>query len=77
MLDNNLVFSLIVSFSISLIMFLINYKKDNLNEEKRNEYIILFGVTFTTIFLFRILSQNKMNISESTSVSTIHNKPPF
>jgi hypothetical protein len=78
MLENNLVFSLIVSFVISSIMYCINYKKDTLNEEKRNEIIILFGVTFTSIFLFRILSQNKITQpSSGGNISSVNYKPPF
>ena len=78
MLENNLVFSLIVSFVISSIMYCINYKKDTLNESKRNEIIILFGVTFTSIFLFRILSQNKFTQpSSSGNLPSVNYKPPF
>jgi len=78
MLENNLVFSLIVSFVISSIMYCINYKKNTLNEGKRNEIIILFGVTFTSIFLFRILSQNKITQPQSAgNLSSVNYKPPF
>ena len=78
MLENNLIFSLVSSSVICIIIYCINYKKENLNEDKKNDIILLFGISFATIFILRIISQNnKPIISTNSSVSLITNKPPF
>ena len=57
-------------------MYCINYKKNTLNEDKKNDIIILFGITFATVFVLKILSQN--NVSAISSGGSINNyKPPF
>ena len=75
MLENNLIFSLITSSIISVIMNCINYKRNTLNEDKKNDIIILFGITFATIFVLKILSQS--NISTTSGGSINNYKPPF
>jgi len=79
MLENNLVFSLISSSIICIIIYCINYKKQNFNEDKKNDIILLFGISFTTIFILRIISQNNKPIISTNSGggSLIFNKPPF
>ena len=76
MLENNLVFSLISSSIICIIIFCINYKKNNLTEDKKNDTILLFGISFATIFILRIVSQNN-NTVVSTGGTINNYKPPF
>jgi hypothetical protein len=78
MLENNLLFSLVSGSIICIIIYCINFKKQNLNEDKKNDIILLFGVTFTTIFILRIISQNnKTTITTGGNSQLITNKPPF
>jgi len=76
MLENNLVFSLVSSSLICIIIYCINYKKNNITEDKKNDIILLFGISFATVFILRIVSQN--NNSVISTGTTINNyKPPF
>jgi hypothetical protein len=56
MIDNNLLFSLILSVINTLAFFFIKNDEDNLDIDKRNqELLILFGVTFATSFLIKLV----------------------
>jgi len=76
MLENNLVFSLVSSSIICIIIYCINYKKNNLNGDKKNDIILLFGISFATIFILRIISQNNNSVV-STGGAVNNYKPPF
>ena len=76
MLENNLVFSLVSSSIICIIIYCIDYKKNNLTENKKNDIILLFGISFATIFILRIVSQNNKPVI-STGGGVNNYKPPF
>ena len=77
MLENNLIFSLITSLIISITIYGLRFRKDYFNENKKQEIILLFGVSFATIFLMRILSQNNGSVKTSSNISILTTKPPF
>ena len=56
MFDNNLIFSLILSI-INTGIFVALTHKDNF-DQKKQEYIMLFGITFITSFLMRTCMQS-------------------
>ena len=56
MFDNNLIFSLILSL-INTGIFVALTHKENF-EQKKQEYIMLFGITFVTSFLIRSCIQS-------------------
>lgn len=76
MLENNLVFSLIASSLICIVIYCINYKKEKLNEDKKNDIILLFGISFSIIFILRIISPNNKPVI-STGGNIRNYKPPF
>ena len=56
MFDNNLIFSLVLSL-INTGIFVAFTHKDNF-DQKKQEYIMLFGITFITSFLMRTCMQS-------------------
>ena len=56
MFDNNLIFSLILSL-INTGIFIALTHKENF-DQKKQEYIMLFGITFITSFLMRTCMQS-------------------
>ena len=76
MLDNNLIFSLVSSSIICIVIYCINYKKNNITEDKKNDIILLFGISFATVFILRIVSQNNNSVI-STGTTVNNYKPPF
>ena len=56
MFDNNLIFSLILSL-INTGIFVALTHKENF-DQKKQEYIMLFGITFITSFLMRTCMQS-------------------
>jgi hypothetical protein len=79
MIDNNLLFSLILSVINTLAFFFIK-NDDDLDIDKRNqELLILFGVTFASSFLLKlVLSTDFMkggNVKEK--VLTHSSRAPF
>jgi hypothetical protein len=80
MIDNNLLFSLILSVINTLAFFFIKNDEDDLDIDKRNqELLILFGITFASSFLIKlVLSTDFMkggNVKEK--VLTHSSRAPF
>ena len=79
MLDNNLIFSLFLSFICSTIYYIIKYNQDNKQRnEIKNETILIFSIIFVSSFLIKLCSSGK-NIKLTTGVNTIthSSRPPF
>tara|TARA_Y100001936_G_scaffold241523_1_gene277492 strand:+ start:321 stop:563 length:243 start_codon:yes stop_codon:yes gene_type:complete len=80
MLDNNLLFSLILA-TINTIAFFFIKNSDNgvLDEEKRNqELLILFGITFLSSFLLKLgMSGDLMKGGGADNVLTHATRAPF
>ena len=85
MFDNNLVFSLLLSLINTGVFIAFTHKEDF--DKKKQEYILLFGLTFAISFILRMLVTSgslkgggiSTNPLGSTIPSTIVNssKPPF
>ena len=74
MFDNNLVFSLILSLINTGIFFGMTHK-DNFDQRKQ-EYLMLFGVTFITSFLLKTcLNKNILSMKTSEVVSKSYRAP--
>ena len=56
MIDNNLLFSLILAVVNTLAFFFIKNNDDEIDIDKRNqELLILFGITFSSSFLLKLV----------------------
>ena len=79
MIDNNLIFSLILSL-INTGIFIALTHKDNF-EQKKQEYIMLFGITFVSSFMIKMLLNSDIMKGGSPSlgseVLTKSSRPPF
>ena len=86
MFDNNLIFSLVLSL-INTGIFIALTHKENF-DQKKQEYIMLFGITFITSFLMRTCMQSGGLFSGATSggggtsnvtdnLGLLTSKPPF
>ena len=78
MFDNNLIFSLILSL-INTGIFLAMTHKDNF-EQRKQEYIMLFGITFITSFLMKSCINVKdiiPNLNKTTDIMSQSSRPPF
>ena len=79
MFDNNLIFSLILSL-INTGIFLAMTHKDNF-EQRKQEYIMLFGITFVSSFMIKMLINSDIMKGGAPSLSseilTKSSRPPF
>ena len=85
MFDNNLIFSLVLSI-LNTGIFIALTHKDNF-DQKKQEYIMLFGITFVASFVLKItlnsdmfkgggINSNSLN-SLTSNISTNSSRPPF
>ena len=78
MLNNNLLFSLLLSIFVSCGFYLFTNKINENTEEKKNETLFLFGLLFIISFILKILSQNTSEKLPSGGNSLTHSsRPPF
>jgi len=78
MFDNNLIFSLLLSL-INTGIFLAMTHKENF-EQRKQEYIMLFGITFITSFLMKSCINVKdiiPNLSKTNDIMSKSSRPPF
>ena len=79
MFDNNLIFSLVLSI-LNTGIFIALTHKDNFNQKKQ-EYIMLFGITFVSSFTLKmLLNSNLMKggaPSLGSEILTKSSRPPF
>jgi hypothetical protein len=79
MLDNNLIFSLILSFICSVIYYMIKYNQENKRINMiKNDTILVFSIIFVCSFLIKLCSSEK-DVKISTNINTIthSSRPPF
>ena len=86
MLENSFIFSLILSCVNTVFLYLFTSKSNNLNKvdknNRGNELILLFGITFATSFILKSLSSNTLNTSNvssggGTDSLSYSSRPPF
>lgn len=79
MLNNNLLFSLVVSFISSFLYYLIKYNKDSKSHnEIKNDIILLFGIIFVSTFLIKMCVSNETVKPISGGNTLTHaSRPPF
>ena len=79
MFDNNLIFSLVLSL-INTGIFIAFTHKENF-EQKKQEYIMLFGITFVSSFMIKMLIISDIMKGGAPSlgseVLTKSSRPPF
>lgn len=84
MFENNLVFSLVLTVVVISSFYLFGNKEINFrNNEKKNEFLLLFALIFSLSFLMKCISSKDLNIKTiiDTNVgggTMIHSsRPPF
>ena len=79
MFDNNLIFSLVLSI-LNTGIFIALTHKDNF-DQKKQDYIMLFGITFVSSFTLKmLLNSNLMKggaPSLGSEILTKSSRPPF
>ena len=80
MFDNNLIFSLVLSILNTGIFIALTHKENF--DQKKQEYIMLFGITFVSSFTLKmLLNSNLMKGGAPTNISadimTKSSRPPF
>ena len=79
MMDNNIIFSLVISIISALSFYLIS-DKDEENVDKMNQNILLlFGITFISTFLLKSFSEGGSSAVKETTenVLTHATRAPF
>ena len=77
MLDNSLLFSLFLSIINTIVFVLMTYREDF--EQRKQDYIMLFGITFLSTFILKTCANSPETLSVSTKldVLTKSSRPPF
>ena len=80
MFDNNLVFSLLLSLINTGVFIAFTHKDDF--DKKKQEYILLFGLTFAISFILRMLVTSSSlkggaPVIENAKLMVNSSKPPF
>ena len=83
MFENNLVFSFVLTIIVMCSFYLFGNKELNFrNNEKKNEFLLLFALIFSLSFLMKCISSKDLNMKVPTSTtmnsSIVHSsRPPF
>ena len=82
MIENNIIFSLIVSLVNTVSFYLFTHReRENLNDNHKQEMIMLFGISFASSFLVKSIyeSFNLKEVEKSIETTVISNssRPPF
>jgi len=82
MIENNIIFSLIVSLLNTISFYLFTHReRDTLNDNHKQEMIMLFGISFASSFLVKSIYES-FNLKElektiDTSIISNSSRPPF
>jgi len=77
MLENNLIFSLVLSLIITCLYYLFSNKNNDKYNEMKNNLILLFGISFIVTFLLKICITKDNKISSGENLLTHSSRPPF
>jgi hypothetical protein len=83
MFENNLVFSLVLTIIVMSSFYLFGNKELTFrNNEKKNEFLLLFALIFSLSFLMKCISSKDVNIKVPNNTtmngSMVHSsRPPF
>ena len=81
MFDNNLVFSILLALINTVSYYFLKNTDEEVNIDKRNqELLMLFGITFATSFLLKLLMNTdllKSGGSRAENVLTHSSRAPF
>tara|TARA_Y100000590_G_C15299696_1_gene855814 strand:- start:408 stop:641 length:234 start_codon:yes stop_codon:yes gene_type:complete len=77
MLENNLIFSLVLSSIITGLYYLFSNKNNDKYNEMKNNLILLFGISFIVTFLLKICIAKDNKISSGENLLTHSSRPPF
>ncbi len=77
MLDQNLLFSLILSTINVISFYFIRNDTDENKENKNQELLMLFGITFLSSFILRFIINNNNIPSGSEKILTHNTRAPF
>jgi predicted membrane protein len=85
MFDNNIVFSFILAIANTFMYYMFNTSKyeNNINSNRNQELIMVFGISFAMCFFMKSVSSSttsSSNITEAPLVQEVfsqHTRPPF
>ena len=82
MLDNSFIFSLVISLINTISLYLFSNRESNVvvnKDEKRNELLLTFFVTFASCFLIKSISNKNVPVKQFTDGSLLSQstRPPF
>ena len=77
MLDNNLIFSLFLSI-INTVIFALMTNRDDF-EQRKQDYIMLFGITFLSTFILKTCVNSPDSVSPTRKLDILSksSRPPF
>ena len=77
MLDNSLLFSLFLSIINTVVFALMTYRDDF--EQRKQDYIMLFGITFLSTFILKTCSSSQETITSTAKFDVLSksSRPPF
>jgi hypothetical protein len=80
MIDNNIIFSLIISIVNTVAFYLFTSRDKNNISDHQQEMIMLFGISFSTSFLLKTCVENMIDVKVPTpsGPSMLNSsRPPF
>ena len=77
MLDQNLLFSLVLSIINVVSFYFIRNDTDENKENKNQELLMLFGITFLSSFILRFIINNNNISGGSDKILTHNTRAPF
>ena len=82
MIENNIIFSLLVSLINTISFFLFTHReREKMSDNQKQEMIMLFGISFASSFLVKSIyeSFNIKDVEKSIETPSITNssRPPF
>ena len=77
MLDQNILFSLVLGVINVISFYFIRNDTDENNEKKNQELLMLFGITFLSSFILRLVISNNSFSDISEKTLSYNTRAPF